>query len=85
MCNLTPEHQCDFPGCENVLVLDGNMKNCRDVCNAKDAGSIILDYLDISKLAVLLHQPSNPDFVVNIALGLAQQMTAICKKVDTLR
>ena len=44
--------------------------------------SVILDYLDISKLAVLLHQPSNPDFVVNIALRLAQQMTAICKKVD---
>ena len=40
MCNLTPEHQCDFPGCENVLVLDGNTKNRRDVCNAKDAGYI---------------------------------------------
>ena len=43
--------------------------------------SVILDYLDISELAVLLHLPSNPDFVVNIALGLAQQMTEMCKKV----
>ena len=25
-------------GCGSVLVLDGNMKNCRDVCAAKDAG-----------------------------------------------
>ena len=27
-----------FPGCKNVLVLDGNMKNRRDICYAKDAG-----------------------------------------------
>ncbi len=34
------EHRCDFPGCKNVIVLDGNMKNRRDICLAKDAGSI---------------------------------------------
>ena len=29
-------HTCSFPGCGSVLVLDGNMKNHRDVCCAKD-------------------------------------------------
>lgn len=33
-------HECKFPGCSTVLVLDGNMKNRRHVCNAKDAGYI---------------------------------------------
>ena len=31
-------HKCTYPGCERVLVLDGNMKNRRDVCMARDAG-----------------------------------------------
>ena len=31
-------HQCTYPGCKRVLVLDGNMKNRRDVCMAPDAG-----------------------------------------------
>ena len=33
-------HTCKFPGCGTVLILDGNMKNRRDVCYAKDAGYI---------------------------------------------
>ena len=33
-------HQCQFPGCEYVIVIDGNMKNRRDVCLAKHAGKI---------------------------------------------
>lgn len=33
-------HKCYFPGCGNVLVIDGNMKNRRQVCYAKDAGFI---------------------------------------------
>lgn len=33
-------HTCTFPGCGHVLILDGNMKNRRDVCYAKDAGFI---------------------------------------------
>ena len=31
-------HQCSFPGCKNVMVIDGNMKNRRDVCAATEAG-----------------------------------------------
>ena len=31
-------HQCKYPGCKTVLVLDGNMKNRHDVCMALDAG-----------------------------------------------
>ena len=34
------EHKCNYPGCINVLVLDGNMKNRRDICSAKDAGYV---------------------------------------------
>ena len=34
------DHQCEFPGCKTTVVLDGNMKNRRDICFAKDAGSI---------------------------------------------
>lgn len=36
-------HSCTFPGCGKVLVLDGNVKNRRQVCNAKDAGFIQFD------------------------------------------
>lgn len=31
-------HSCKYPGCRQVLVLDGNMKNQREVCMARDAG-----------------------------------------------
>jgi len=41
MCNLDYlAHSCSYPGCGKVLILDGNMKNHRDVCFAKDAGFI---------------------------------------------
>ena len=33
-------HKCSYPGCNDVLVLDGNMKNQRDVCAATEAGFI---------------------------------------------
>ena len=33
-------HVCDYDGCKNVLVIDGNMKNRRDVCAATEAGFI---------------------------------------------
>ena len=33
----TVGHTCQYPGCKEVLVLDGNMKNRCDVCMAKDA------------------------------------------------
>ena len=31
-------HRCDIPGCGEVLVLDGNMKNSHEVCYATHAG-----------------------------------------------
>ena len=37
---LCLDHKCNYPGCINVLVLDGNMKNRRDICYAKDAGFV---------------------------------------------
>ena len=33
-------HRCSYCGCKNVLVLDGNMKNRRDVCAATKAGFV---------------------------------------------
>ena len=33
-------HECKYPGCKNVIVIDGNMKNRRDVCAATEAGYI---------------------------------------------
>ena len=32
------DHICEYPGCQHILVLDGNLKNRRDACLAKDAG-----------------------------------------------
>lgn len=34
----TVGHRCGIPGCGEVLVLDGNMKNSREVCYATLAG-----------------------------------------------
>ena len=31
-------HKCSYPGCKSVLVVDGNMKNRRDICAATHAG-----------------------------------------------
>ena len=32
------DHICDTPGCASVLILDGNMKNARQVCACKNVG-----------------------------------------------
>lgn len=40
------EHTCQTPGCGSVLVLDGNCKNYRDVCNAHEAGFIEFEGLE---------------------------------------
>lgn len=34
------DHACDVPGCKTVLVLDGNMKNAREVCLCKNVGEL---------------------------------------------
>ena len=39
-CAYITAHQCTYPGCRSVLVLDGNLKNRRDVCSATEAGYI---------------------------------------------
>ena len=33
-------HRCDVPGCGQAIVIDGNMKNYRDVCFAVNAGYV---------------------------------------------
>ena len=33
---LCADHKCEEKGCGSIIVLDGNMKNSRQVCNVKD-------------------------------------------------
>lgn len=33
-------HSCHYPGCGTVLVIDGNMKNRRNICAATEAGYV---------------------------------------------
>ena len=40
MQTILLDHECSLPGCKNVLVIDGNMKNRRDVCAANEAGFV---------------------------------------------
>ncbi|CAB3997256.1 Hypothetical predicted protein [Paramuricea clavata] len=37
------DHVCDVPGCKDVLVLDGNMKNARQVCSCRNIGELYFD------------------------------------------
>lgn len=45
VCFTLIEHRCDVVGCGKVIVLDGNMKNNREVCYAIDAGYMEFDNL----------------------------------------
>lgn len=36
---------CNIQGCQNVIVLDGNMKNCRQVCSCKNVTELKFDGL----------------------------------------
>lgn len=40
------DHRCSAAGCGSVLVFDGNCKNCRDVCKARDAGYMTYEELE---------------------------------------
>ena len=37
---FTTDHTCNKPGCESVLVLDGNMTNARQACCCRDVGEL---------------------------------------------
>jgi hypothetical protein len=50
-------HNCSYPGCGTVLVVDGNMKNRRDICYAKDAGYIEFNGLSGSIKTGCVHTP----------------------------
>ena len=55
--SYAPGHQCTYPGCRKVLVMDGNMKNRRDVCMARDAGYIEYSGLPGAIKTGSLHTP----------------------------
>ena len=40
------DHVCDSPGCKDVLIMDGNMKNARQVCMCKHVGELHFDDLE---------------------------------------
>ena len=50
-------HSCSYPGCGSVLVLDGNMKNHRDICSAKSAGSIEFKNLPVQITTGCINKP----------------------------
>ena len=74
--NITTAHTCKFPGCSNVLVLDGNMKNRRDVCLA------IL--LNIQPYQVIQRQVAWPPHILNhdIANHTLQEHVPVMKQVQ---
>ena len=37
---LFMDHICETAGCKTMLVLDGNMKNARQVCMVKDVAEL---------------------------------------------
>ena len=39
-------HSCNVPGCQDVLVIDGNMKNCRQVCAVGDVTTYSFKSID---------------------------------------
>jgi hypothetical protein len=57
--SFVTEHRCECPGCGSVLVLDGNMKNNREVCYATRAG-----YTEFSGLVgqIATGCPNSPAF-----------------------
>ena len=36
-------HTCAVAGCKSVIVIDGNMKNARQVCSCADVGELYFD------------------------------------------
>ena len=57
--NGNTEHKCDQHGCGSVIIVDGNMKNHRDVCLATHAG-----YAKYKGLpdAIKTRCPNTPEF-----------------------
>ena len=40
------DHICEVPGCRSVIVIDGNMKNARQVCSCKDVAELEFKGMD---------------------------------------
>ena len=54
-CNISPQIMpvIIMPGCESVLLLDGNMKNARPVCSCRDVGELKFAGMDGSELLLV--------------------------------
>lgn len=59
MSKINQEHRCDKTGCGTVFIMDGNMKNHRDVCQATYAGYTEYDGLPGR---VCTGCPNTPDY-----------------------
>ena len=51
-------HECNKPGCSKVLVIDGNMKTCRQVCAVKDITTLLFKTTDIEVTTGCMNTPS---------------------------
>ena len=81
VCNTIAEHTCKRPGCKEVLVIDGNMKNRRDVCMAKDAGYI--QYLGLPG-HIKSGYTLSPNFMSRYCQNHAQRASTLhCTQEDT--
>ena len=56
-------HRCRYPGCGGVIILDGNMKNQRNICAATEAGYVQYQHLPGSiKTGCQLSPPSTSKY-----------------------
>lgn len=60
------DHASDVPGCKTVLVLDGNMKNAREVCMCKSVGE--LKFSDLKGSVVIGINDNSFFFVVTLSV-----------------
>lgn len=66
--NKWEDHTCEAPGCRTVLVLDGNMKNARQVCMVKDIGELHFSNMIGSILIGCQNTPAKGLQILHIAL-----------------
>ncbi|KXJ06830.1 uncharacterized protein LOC114576501 [Exaiptasia diaphana] len=83
-------HSCTYPGCRNVLVIDGNMKISREVCKAKDVGFLQYKGLEGSIKSGCLKSPAfesrycedHKDFACELKIASSDE-TASANENDT--
>ncbi|XP_044174053.1 uncharacterized protein LOC114970138 isoform X3 [Acropora millepora] len=66
-------HSCEVPGCNDVLVLDGNMKNARQVCSCRDIGELQYAGMEGTVVVGCQNTPGKGSRYCHIHNGFARQ------------